>query len=116
MAWWESCIPVNEGTAGISWTIDTLPSLGGSLQLYYLCLYWLDFITVCILFRCPHGMAFVHALPSIVSCGLHAVMQNGSLGFRTTREDVESCIEEKKYRYDPGNKAIQHFEAQTGYS
>ena len=43
MAWWESCVPVSEGTAEISWTVDTLPPLGES---YYLCLYWSKCLTI----------------------------------------------------------------------
>lgn len=42
-AWWESCVPANEGTAEIPWTVDTLPPLGES---DYLCLYRFKCLTV----------------------------------------------------------------------
>lgn len=32
-AWWDSCVPASEEAAGISWTPDTLPPLGGSYHL-----------------------------------------------------------------------------------
>lgn len=42
MVWWETCVPDDEGTTEIPWTIDTLPPLG---ELYYLCLYWFKPLT-----------------------------------------------------------------------
>jgi len=46
-------------------------------------------------------------------------MRLSKMGFWTSGlpwEAVESCIEEKTYRYYLGDKAIRHFEAKTGHS
>lgn len=110
MVWWERCVPASEEMAEISWTPDTLPPIGES---YYLCPYWFQYLTSCIL-----DVLMVWYLYMLHPCSLLTDCLRGSrMGFWASGlpwEAMGSCIEEKTYRYYPENQAIWHFKAQTG--